>query len=235
MNPLIAKIIKSEETSNEELFTQKGRIYSFLNPVSYLKAKDCLKTFSRMDGLFADGNILAMAIRRKYRVKISRRSFDMTSLAKELFEYTERNGKELYLVGGTESDIEQSVNIIRHNYPKIKIAGAHHGYFDDNPNTGAELQREIIKLNPDYVIVGMGVCRQELFLDSLQSGGFKGIGFTCGGFFSQLAESGIEYYPKFIDRLNLRFIYRFIKEPHTRERYLSSLFLFPLKFLKDAY
>ena len=41
----------------------------------------------------------------------------------------------------------------------------------------------------------------------------------------------INYYPKWIDKYNLRFLYRMYKEPHTRMRYLKAGIIFPLRFV----
>ena len=232
MNPLIAKIINSEQLSDGQLFTEENRYYTFLNPVSYLVARENPGCFMEMDGIFADGGLLASAINRKYGTSITRRSFDMTSLAARLLSYAVENRKSLYIVGGTHRDNRIATDKLREAYPGILIAGCHHGYFNDNQLS--EVIEDITVKNPDFVIAGMGACRQENFLQRLKTAGFKGTGFTCGGFISQLAKSGGSYYPNWIDKLGLRFIYRFIKEPHTRKRYCKALFLFPLKFWRDA-
>mgnify|MGYP000060826451 CR=1 FL=1 len=56
--------------------------------------------------------------------------------------------------------------------------------------------------------------------------GYQGIGFTCGGFVHQTAMNRMHYYPNWVDKMNLRFVYRMYKEKHTRTRYLQAAFLF---------
>lgn len=63
-SPLVQKILSTEALSIDEVFTKKGRIYTFLNPVSYLSALDNKAMFTRFDGIFADGSILAAAIKQ---------------------------------------------------------------------------------------------------------------------------------------------------------------------------
>ncbi|NJO34267.1 MAG: hypothetical protein HC869_15170 [Rhodospirillales bacterium] len=53
---------------------------------------------------------------------------------------------------------------------------------------------------------------QESFLLRLRQQGFNGVGFTCGGFLDQYS-IGKQYYPTWIDRLELRWLYRLIMEP----------------------
>ena len=49
--------------------------------------------------------------------------------------------------------------------------------------------------------------------------------------FTKLSNNEIEYYPLWIDRMNLRFVYRMYKEKHTRKRYVQAALLFPARFL----
>lgn len=226
---LVRKIIESDHITVEKLYVEKNRIYTFLNPVSYLTAIRNDKLFDRFDGILVDGSVLVTAIRLLYGKKIKRRSFDMVSVASLLFHHLQSENKTVYLIGATQEQIERSVDTLRKQYSEIRIAGYRNGYFSSDNEINDTIET-IIRLNPDYVIVGMGAPRQEYFLSQLKDFGYKGIGFTCGGFISQLSMKGIEYYPKWTNKYNLRFLYRFYKEKHTRERYLKAAFLFPIYF-----
>ena len=52
-------------------------------------------------------------------------------------------------------------------------------------------------LAPDIIVCGMGSIVQENFLLQLVKVGWRGVGFTCGGYLDQL-NGGINYYPKLI-------------------------------------
>ena len=90
-------------------------------------------------------------------------------------------------------------------------------------------------MNPDFLIVGMGVLMQERFLLKVRDSGYQGIGFTCGGFIHQTAKDEIDYYPGWVDRMNLRFLYRMYKEKHTRKRYIQTALFFPAKFVYERF
>ena len=60
-----------------------------------------------------------------------------------------------------------------------------------------------------------------------------GVGFTCGGFIHQTANNEIEYYPLWIDRMNLRFVYRMYKETY-RKRYVQAALLFLHAFVGET-
>lgn len=227
---LIEKITTSERITSERQFSEKGMIYTFLNPVSYLTALKYKGLFCSFDGIMVDGSFLAGAIRLLYGVRVRRRSFDMTSIAASLFEHIQSGKKTVYLIGARQEQVERAAAILTEQYPGLRIAGYRNGYF-----LSEEIMREecgnILRLNPDFVIAGMGTPLQERFLLRLKEGGYRGIGFTCGGFLSQLSLKGIHYYPRWADKYNLRFLYRFYEEKHTRERYLRAALLFPFHFI----
>jgi len=235
MNTTFAKkIISTNSNSLNELLKKKNKIYTFLNPVSYLTALDNKELFNQFDGIFADGSLLVAAIKLLYGTKVTRRSFDMTSLAPQLFQYAEINGKTIYIVASKQEETEKAIEIFKERYPNLKFAGYRNGYFSNEEEQDKEAEY-ITQLNSDFLIVGMGALMQEKFLLKVKKTGYQGIGFTCGGFIHQTSKNEIDYYPKWIDKLNLRFIYRMYKEKHTRKRYLIAAFVFPIRFLAEKF
>lgn len=228
---LVEKIQNTDSISSSYL-QQIGKVYSFLNPVSYIDALTNKDLFLMLDGVFADGSFLCKAIRILYGTNVKRRSFDMTSIAPQLFEYAIENNKSIYIVASKQEQVERAVEIFKELYPNLNIIGYRNGYFNNEEEQDEEAQK-IVALQPDFLIVGMGVIMQEKFLLKVKDAGYKGIGFTCGGFIHQTASNQIDYYPQWVDKMNLRFLYRFIKEKHTRKRYLKAAFVFPIVFLKE--
>lgn len=227
---LVRSIVDTETFSLQDIFTQKKKIYTFLNPVSYLTALDHKALFGAFDGIFADGSILVSAIKLCYGKAVTRRSFDMTSLAPELLAFAEKEGKTLYIVASKQEQVERAVEIFKERYPRLLFAGYRNGYFSSEDEMSVEA-RHIAALNPDFLIVGMGALMQEKFLLKARDAGYQGIGFTCGGFIHQTAKNEIDYYPAWVDKTNLRFLYRMYKEKHTRKRYVQAAVLFPARFV----
>lgn len=229
---LVNKILSTEKYSVNQIFELKGKVYTFLNPVSYLTALDNKELFGQMDGIFADGGLLVKAIKMLYAKVVTRRSFDMTSMAPELFAYVAKHGKAIYIVASKREQVEKAVEIFHERYPKVKFAGYRNGYFANEDEMEQEA-KHITELNPDFLIVGMGALMQEKFLLKVKRAGYQGIGFTCGGFIHQTSKNEIDYYPAWVDKTNLRFIYRMWKEPHTRKRYMMAGLLFPARFIAE--
>ena len=229
---LVESICLTNQYSDEQIFENRGKIYTYLNPVSYLTALDNKELFGQMDGIFADGGLLVKAIKMVYGKAVTRRSFDMTSMAPELFAYAEEHGKTIYIVASKQEQVEKAVEIFRKRYPKVRFAGYRNGYFSSEEEMDNEA-RHITELNPDFLIVGMGALMQETFLLKVKNAGYQGIGFTCGGFIHQTSRNEIDYYPAWVDKTNLRFVYRMWKEPHTRKRYVMAGLLFPARFIAE--
>ena len=230
---LVKKIMKTEDCATN-LFSEKGRVYSFLNPVSYLDARRDVAMFNQLDGVFADGSLLVAAIRLVYGKKVLRRSFDMTSLASELFAYADTNKSSCYVVASRQEEVEKAVMVLKNSYPHVNFIGYRNGYFLTHEEQNEEAMKVSV-MNPDFLIVGMGGLKQEEFMLKVKERGFHGIGFTCGGFIHQTARNKMDYYPTWMNYLNLRFIYRMIKEKHTRKRYIKAALLFPMKFIYDRF
>lgn len=231
---LVEKIIQTEKREERFFLEQKGMIYSFLNPVSYLDALKHQELFAQFDGIFADGSILVAAIRMVYGGKVTRRSCDMTSIGKQLLEISSQTGKSLYCVASKQEEIEMAMKMWKEKFPNANIVGYRNGYFANEKEMDDEIEH-IVELNPDYLVVGMGAIKQEEFLLKAKKAGFQGIGFTCGGFIHQTAHCETDYYPVWIDWLNLRFLYRMYKEPHTRRRYLMAGLRFPARFIWERF
>lgn len=229
---LVNKILSTEKYSVNQIFESKGKVYTFLNPVSYLTALDNKELFGQMDGIFADGGLLVKAIKMLYAKVVTRRSFDMTSMAPELFAYVVEHDKTIYIVASKQEQVEKAVEIFQERYPEVKFAGYRNGYFSSEEEMDKEA-KHITELKPDFLIVGMGSLMQEKFLLKVKNAGYQGIGFTCGGFIHQTSKNEIDYYPAWVNKTNLRFVYRMWKEPHTRKRYVMAGLLFPARFIAE--
>lgn len=231
-NTLAKKIIETEEKNILALFSEKKKIYTFLNPVSYLTALKNKNLFQSFDGIFADGSGLVYAILGLYFTKVTRRSFDMVGIAPLLFNYLDDMRKSIYFIGANEDEIEKAVNIFHAHYPNMNIVGFRNGFFNGEDEINAEVHK-VVALQPEFLVVSMGIKKQEEMLVRMRDAGYNGIGFTCGGFIRQTSMNKIDYYPAWVDRWNLRFVYRMIKEGHTRGRYVTAVFRFPWAFVKE--
>lgn len=216
------------------IFSRLGSSYmeggdnTFVNPYSY----NILRKQPDIDfKVLADGSAFVVFCNVFLGMNLKRMSFDMTSLAPIVFEDALNNSKSIYFVGSKQQEIDGAIHEIKKLHPTLCIPRYRNGYFStDERDQELDL---LVDEAPDIVIVGMGTPLQEQFLIDLRNRGWKGTGFTCGGFLHQTA-SGIQYYPKWVDKLNLRWMYRIYDEPKLFKRYTIDYGKFVFLFLYDV-
>lgn len=204
---------------------------SFINPYSYSlisKENDIVNGF---DYWFADGSTMCLMTNlfRSDADKISRGSFDFSSLAGPCFDFLQKNSLPVAIVGGEGSEVDLACRYFTEQYPNLNICYKHHGYI--NASNFENVMLGLSKSKPCALIVGMGTPKQETFilnaekyLDHCQ------LFFTCGGFISQTAESG-DYYHPIIKKFGLRWLQRAVLHKHVRRRLLLDYPKFYIKYL----
>lgn len=220
-----------------ELISEPALI-TFINLHSLHLIERETEIIDKLDFMFIDGILLKWFLEKSKSIKLIRVSFDMTSLAKHLFDFASKLKKTIYIIGGTKNDIEIATENILAEYQDLDIVGFHSGYFK-NKTEEKNTILEIVSKSPQIIIAGMGTPQQEHFLISLKKEGWNGLGFTCGAFIKQTAKS-LNYYPKVFDKFHLRWLYRIFDEPKLFGRYffeypkmLRELILFKLRYDKD--
>jgi UDP-Gal:alpha-D-GlcNAc-diphosphoundecaprenol beta-1,4-galactosyltransferase len=144
-----------------------------------------------------------------------RQSFDMTAIAPAVFDHCIKHGLSIYFAGGSEIEIARFTEIIKSHYPELSICGSSNGYRPEH-----EIIAGIEALAPDVVILGLGNQKQEVVAITAFAR-HPAVYFTCGAFISQTANSVRgRYYPPIINKLHLRWLYRFFREPHVIRRVL---------------
>jgi N-acetylglucosaminyldiphosphoundecaprenol N-acetyl-beta-D-mannosaminyltransferase len=126
----------------------------------------------------------------------------------------------IYFIGGTP-EVAQ----------KTTLYGAHHGYFQESdiPHIIKELQEK----KPDFVLVGMGVPKQEAFLHTLTTQLTYGIGIGVGGTFDVLTGEK-KRAPDWCISLHIEWLYRGLTEP-KRIKTWSFLIRYLVKWITFSY
>lgn len=228
----IENIVESASDYPFYTFTKKGLIYTCVNPFSYHLVRKNQDLYMKMDGLYVDGMLMCKVINLLWHIHVPRLSFDMSGMAVDLFNRLNNNNESIFFLGARQDALEKTVGVIKASYPNIHISGFRNGYFQSDEERNSVIS-DIVNLNPDFVIVGMGSPLQEEFAIDLKDNGYKGITFTCGGFLHQTV-NGINYYPDWINKYNLRAFYRLYKEKGLFKRLYNVLIEFPILFAWDT-
>ena len=123
--------------------------------------------------------------------------------------------KSIYLLGAKEEILKKCVENIKLEFPKLKVAGFHNGFFD--LNNCDDIIEDINACEPWAIFVAMGSPRQEIFIkkvmDNLNTHIFMGVGGVFDIFAGELKRA-----PKWMLSLGLEWLYRVIKEPFRIKR-----------------
>jgi N-acetylglucosaminyldiphosphoundecaprenol N-acetyl-beta-D-mannosaminyltransferase len=218
----IASYFSKTPRSIDDVMPKSRRIVTCLNHYTYYLASQCEVQYDRFDYIAMDG----ILVQKLYNLlngnkRTPRISVDMTSLVPKIFDYAIENNKSVYFLGARQYEAEQFIDIIKLYFPKLLISGYRNGYFD-SVQERLEFFNEIVQLNPDIIFIGTGTPLQDRMSLELQSLGYTGSIYTCGGFIHQ-TQTNINYYPSFINKLNLRFLYRIFNEKNIYKRIFPSL------------
>ncbi|MGS0683092.1 WecB/TagA/CpsF family glycosyltransferase [Shewanella sp. 125m-7] len=207
-----------------------GKIVSFVNPFSYTFISSNNRLVQKVDYWFSDGALLCFfsnIFRRDN--KITRASFDFSSLAGIVFDFCERNTLNVAVVGGACLEIESAIINLKVIHPRLNVVYKRDGYF--STDEFAQVSHEINSSEVDVLIVGMGTPLQEEF-SVFCNEKVKNIRltFTCGGFISQTAIKG-DYYHPLIKKFGLRWLQRAYMHSHVRQRLFKDYPVFIFRYL----
>ncbi len=117
--------------------------------------------------------------------------------------------KGIYLLGATSSIVEVLANRLRNKFPGLQVDYAD-GYFSSND--AATRADKVKQSGASILLVGMGVPRQELFIEEQWERLGVGMAIGVGGSFDVLA--GLRRRaPSWVQSLGLEWTYRMLQEP----------------------
>ena len=144
-------------------------------------------------------------------------------LADWALEEVDRIAGRVFLLGATDETVKVAVEKIENEYPRLKVAGFHDGYFDESEKEG--IVKAIAEANPHLVLVGMGSPKQEIFISCHLNDLRCGIAMGIGGSFD-VWSGNTRRAPGFFRATGTEWLYRTISQPGARLRRLPVLLRF---------
>jgi len=123
--------------------------------------------------------------------------------------------KTFYLVGSKQQVIEETVNKLQSEFPKIKIVNYRNGYVNTEEEKRA-LIADIKDKKPDVIFVAMGSPKQELLMQEMQEvhpAIYQGLGGSFDVFTGHVLRA-----PAWWVKNNLEWAYRLVKQPSRIKR-----------------
>lgn len=160
-----------------------------------------------------------------------------SSLIWLLAERAAREGRSLYLLGGTETANQGAARVLAEKYPGLRLGGATSPRIADSP-TAEDVERvvaELTRARPDVVLVGLGSPKQERLIRALRphlpATWMVGVGIS----FSFVAGE-IRRAPSWMRKAGIEWLHRLAQEPRRlAKRYLLDDLPFAARLFAHAF
>lgn len=217
-------LIKNNLISNNKMFIVTANPETLMTAKKNNSFKEAI--LDKDTTIIADGiGILKGAQMLDYNIK---ETIPGVELCSKLFEFCNEFNKSIFLFGAKKEIVEKLVDVINSNYPNATVCGYENGYVQNKQNAFDK----ITKLNPDVVLVALGIPEQELLIYNNLNKFNKGIFVGVGGSFDVLSGSK-KRAPKFFIRLNLEWLYRIFREPKRFKRFFNGNIKYILEIIKE--
>ncbi|OEH86713.1 hypothetical protein BHU72_00090 [Desulfuribacillus stibiiarsenatis] len=134
-----------------------------------------------------------------------------------LFDLCERDGYSVYFVGAKPAVIERAVVNVQKKWPKLTIAGYHHGYF--GPGDEEKICDEIMEKKPSILFVALGAPNQEFWISKYKELLNVPLAIGVGGSFDVISGT-VNRAPMLWQKLRIEWLYRLIQQPSRWRRML---------------
>lgn len=136
-------------------------------------------------------------------------------LLQDLIRIAEKQGYPIYLLGAKPQVNDALIKYVKNEYPKLNLAGYHHGYF--NPEDNCKIIDEINHNGSKILITALGSPRGlEWFHDNRDTLNVDFVMDVGGGFDS--VTGFVKRAPKWIQKIHLEWLYRRLQTPSRKDR-----------------
>lgn len=139
-------------------------------------------------------------------------------LVGRLAEAAVRERVSLYLLGAEPSVAEIVARRLESLHPGLVVAGVHHGYFA--PDEESSVVESIAGSGARILLVGLGVPRQELFIDRNRERLNVGVAVGVGGSFDVLS-GRVRRAPRWMQSVGLEWLWRVLRDPRRVPRLVA--------------
>ena len=146
----------------------------------------------------------------------------------------EAEGRSVYLLGSEPGVAADAARRLQRWYPKLQVAGSHHGYFEAGSPHDERVVEDINTRRPDIVLVGMGSPKQELWVEHNAHLVEASVLWTVGALFDYVS-GRVPRAPAWLADNGLEWIFRLAVEPQRMwRRYLLGNPVFVSRVMAQA-
>ena len=153
-------------------------------------------------------------------------------LVDQLCALAAKEGFGVYFLGARREVIDAAVSRLKVRHPGLVVSGIADGYFDSEE--APERARAVHESGAKLLLVGMGVPRQEEFIESQWDELGISLAIPVGGSFEVIAGTARRA-PVFLQRVGMEWAFRLAQEPRRLwKRYLVTNTQFVFHLLRSA-
>ena len=230
----ITKLDLEEFVTVAEDFIQSGRPHyiAVVNVAKVIKMRsdsDLRQSVCAAEMVGADGVPLVWASRLLGNSLPGR--VNGTDLMYRLLERANKKGYRVFFFGATEQVLQSVLKVVRKNYPGMKIAGFHDGYF--TPTEEAAIVEQIKKAHADILFIAFGTPKKELWVRRYLLEMGVPVVHGVGGSFDVLS-GAIPRAPLWMQQCGLEWLFRLWQEPRRMwQRYLITNTFFIILLFRE--
>lgn len=147
----------------------------------------------------------------------------------DLCALMEEKGLSVFILGAREPVVSKAAAVLRERYPKLNVAGWHHGFFEKQGEESRKVVEIINRAAPDLLFVGFGMPLQEYWIEENLGSLRAGIVLPAGSMIEYIAGEK-KPTPTWMANSGLEWFYRLLREPRRLwKRYLLGNPLFILR------
>jgi N-acetylglucosaminyldiphosphoundecaprenol N-acetyl-beta-D-mannosaminyltransferase len=156
-----------------------------------------------------------------------------TDLMYELLQRANHKGYRIFFLGATQTVLDNVLGTVRAEYPGVKIAGSHHGYFTRSEEF--TVVEKIRASEADIIFIAFGTPKKELWVKQYLAMMGIPVVHGVGGSFDVLAGM-IPRAPVWMQKYGLEWLFRLLQEPRRMwRRYLVTNTLFVVLLIKELF
>ena len=149
-----------------------------------------------------------------------------------------KSGQTIFLCGGMEGWADTAARNLQSQFPGLKVAGTIFPPFgfEKNEKASGQMIEAINRVSPDFLFVGVGCPKQELWIQNyrhrLNCGVIMGVGMAIA-----FSANATKRAPKWMHDIGAEWFFRMMTEPRRLgPRYMKDLQVFPLlaRAIKEA-
>jgi N-acetylglucosaminyldiphosphoundecaprenol N-acetyl-beta-D-mannosaminyltransferase len=138
----------------------------------------------------------------------------------EMLARLDEVGSRVFLLGGTEEEVQGVREQIQAGFQGLRVVGARHGYFDLSGKENEAVLGAINEARPEVLLVAMGFPRQEEWIAENMPRLEVSVAVAEGGSFSFMS-GAVTRAPRWMRRLGLEWLFRLARQPWRLRRQLA--------------